>query len=167
MRYIVFQTAWGWVALLGTARRLKRLSLPRERAETALRELGDLTRAHLAPGSFGSLPERLQGYFQGESMGFSDLLDLSEATPFQGVVWEAARAIPWGVSRSYAWLAQTISRPGASRAVGQALARNPLPILIPCHRVVAADGGSGGWSGPPGLKERLLAMEMGRRPVAS
>jgi O-6-methylguanine DNA methyltransferase len=80
-------------------------------------------------------------------------------TPFQRAVWAAARAIPAGEVRTYAEIARIVGRPGAARAVGQALGANPVPLLVPCHRVVASDGGLGGFTGGLGLKERLLALE--------
>lgn len=80
-------------------------------------------------------------------------------TPFQRAVWAAARAIPPGATRTYAEVAAAVGRPGAARAVGQALGANPVPLLVPCHRVVAADGGLGGFTGGALLKARLLALE--------
>jgi len=90
---------------------------------------------------------------------FPDRLDLSGATPFQRMVWEATRLIPYGETRSYAWVAGQVNKPGAARAVGQALGRNPLPIIIPCHRVIRGDGSLGGFSNGLEVKERLLHLE--------
>jgi O-6-methylguanine DNA methyltransferase len=87
-------------------------------------------------------------------------LDLSPLTAFQRQVLEAARRIPRGEVRSYAWIAREIGRPRAVRAVGTALARNPLPVVIPCHRVIHASGDLGAYSGGgPAAKARLLAHE--------
>jgi methylated-DNA-[protein]-cysteine S-methyltransferase len=80
-------------------------------------------------------------------------------TPFQLAVWRAAREIPYGRTVTYGELAARIGRPGAARAVGQALGANPVPLLVPCHRVVAAGGGLGGFTGGLDLKARLLALE--------
>jgi len=80
-------------------------------------------------------------------------------TPFQRAVWAAARAIPPGETRTYQEIAAAVGRPGAARAVGQALGANPVPLLVPCHRVLATGGGLGGFSGGLGLKARLLALE--------
>jgi len=99
-------------------------------------------------------------YFTGQRVDFPDRLDLSGATPFQRGVWQAARLIPYGETRSYAWVAGQIGKPKAARAVGQALGRNPLPLIVPCHRVLAADGGIGGFSGGVEMKKYLLAHEM-------
>jgi AraC family transcriptional regulator of adaptative response/methylated-DNA-[protein]-cysteine methyltransferase len=80
-------------------------------------------------------------------------------TPFQRAVWSAARAIPAGETRTYAAIARAIGRPGTARAVGRALGANPVPLLVPCHRVVASDGTLGGFTGGLDLKARLLALE--------
>jgi methylated-DNA-[protein]-cysteine S-methyltransferase len=88
----------------------------------------------------------LREYFAGERRDFSLPLDLP-GTAFQRGVWEALRAIPFGETRSYGDLARALGKPGASRAVGQANARNPVPIVVPCHRVLASDGGLGGYLG--------------------
>jgi len=89
-------------------------------------------------------------------------LDLSAGTAFQRQVWEALRRIPFGETRSYVEVARAVDRPRASRAVGQACGRNPLPLFIPCHRVISATGTLGGFSGGIQIKEALLALEQGR-----
>jgi methylated-DNA-[protein]-cysteine S-methyltransferase len=106
----------------------------------------------------------IEGYFDGERSGFTVPL-AAVGTPFQHEVWNALLRIPAGATRSYGQVAAEIGRPGGARAVGQANARNPIPILIPCHRVLAADGSAGGylgeWGGGEGLaiKRWLLAHE--------
>lgn len=109
--------------------------------------------------AFGDLPERFRRYSRGQPVSFRDALDFTGTTPFQQAVWQETRNIPWGEKRSYRWLAQAMGRPGAFRAVGQALGQNPFPILVPCHRVVSSNGSLGGYSGGLGLKARLLAVE--------
>ena len=86
-------------------------------------------------------------------------LRLVGGTPFQRSVWEGIRSIPRGATISYAELARRIGRPGASRAVGQAVGANPIPLLIPCHRVVGANGGLGGFGGGLPMKRALLRQE--------
>ncbi|WP_418981960.1 methylated-DNA--[protein]-cysteine S-methyltransferase [Alistipes sp.] len=100
----------------------------------------------------------LEEYFAGQRRSFT--LPLAPAgTPFQCAVWEALRQIPYGQTRSYKQIAQQIGRPAACRAVGMANNRNPIPILIPCHRVVGADGSLTGYAGGLTVKSRLLAIE--------
>ncbi len=91
---------------------------------------------------------------------FSGLIDLSHLTPFQRKVLQKVRTIPVGKVRSYRWVAKAIGTEGAVRAVGTTLARNPVPLLIPCHRVIRSDGHLGEYSaGGPSVKARLLAFE--------
>ncbi|MBC7221227.1 methylated-DNA--[protein]-cysteine S-methyltransferase [Candidatus Bipolaricaulota bacterium] len=88
---------------------------------------------------------------------------LARGTPFQQAVWKELVNIPYGTTITYRELASRLARPRAARAVGQALAANPLPILIPCHRVLPAGGGVGGFGPGPDWKRRLLALEGARR----
>lgn len=111
-------------------------------------------------------PERLQPalnelreYFAGQRTDFDLPVDLSGVSPFTRQVLLATRQIPCGTVVSYADIARRIGKPAAARAVGNALGRNPLAIVIPCHRVVASDGGIGGYSGGLDIKRRLLALE--------
>ncbi|MBN1692717.1 MAG: MGMT family protein [Dehalococcoidales bacterium] len=95
----------------------------------------------------------------GQRVDFPDKLDLQGATDFQRKVWEATKQIPYGQTRSYEWVAKQVGKPGAARAVGQALGKNPLPVVVPCHRVITCDGKSGGFGGGLAMKKRLLALE--------
>ena len=91
------------------------------------------------------------------------LKKMKEYTPFQQAVWKACMEIPEGQTRSYKWIALRIGRPGATRAVGTALGKNPFAPTVPCHRVIKSDGSLGGFSGAggPGAKARLLSKERG------
>lgn len=101
----------------------------------------------------------LQRYFKGETVDFSFYeVDLSEFTPFQQQVLIAARSIVWGSSITYSRLASMIARPKAMRAVGTALGKNRVPVIIPCHRVVSQNG-PGGFSYGADVKQRLLGLE--------
>ena len=108
------------------------------------------------------LVERLKCFARGKICDFDDIsVDLSGRTQFQRKVLQACRAIPWGSTRTYGELAQDAGYPGAARAVGSVMAKNRIPLIVPCHRVVPAAGGLGGFSAPNGvsLKRRLLALE--------
>jgi methylated-DNA-[protein]-cysteine S-methyltransferase len=98
-------------------------------------------------------------YFRGERREFDLPLDLFLGTAFQQQVWQALRRIPYGETRSYRWLAEQTGRPNAFRAVGQANGRNPMPLVVPCHRVICADGSIGGFSAGLDIKRKLLALE--------
>lgn len=110
---------------------------------------------------FPALRRQLCRFLEGERVEFDAPLDLSGLTPFGRRVLEACAAIPYGQTRTYAQLAHEVGRPQAPRAVGGALGRNPIPLIIPCHRVVASNGGLGGFSAEQGiaLKRRLLDLE--------
>jgi len=157
--YTTFSTSVGWIGVLGSAAGLVRVSLPQSSEREAHLWLGDLEGAAMIPRRFEGIIERFRAYFEGEMADFTDELDLSGATPFQREVWWATRLIPYGETRSYAWVAAETGRPKAARAVGQALGRNPLPVIIPCHRVLASDGGIGGFSGGIEVKRLLLSLE--------
>lgn len=102
----------------------------------------------------------LDEYFRGSRQGFT--LPLApQGTPFQHSVWEALQKIPYGSTCSYGEIAAAIGNPKASRAVGMANNRNPLPIVIPCHRVIGADGRLVGYGGGLDIKRKLLALEQG------
>jgi O-6-methylguanine DNA methyltransferase len=103
--------------------------------------------------------EELYEYFQGKRAFFSVPVDLSETPDFQRRVLEAARGIPFGEVRPYAWVAQKIGHPRAVRAVGTALGRNPVPFIVPCHRVLQSGGGIGGYLFGSATKSGLLALE--------
>ena len=103
--------------------------------------------------------EELSAYFAGELMRFTVPVDLSGVTDFTARVLRATRRIPFGRIRSYGEIAHRIGSPRASRAVGGALGRNPVPILIPCHRVIAGGGGIGGYTGGLPTKRALLRIE--------
>jgi len=101
---------------------------------------------------------QLDAYFRGELTDFTVPLDL-RGTPFQLKVWEALCRVPYGATASYGAIAAAVGRPGASRAVGGANNRNPVPIIVPCHRIIGADGSLVGYGSGLWIKEHLLALE--------
>ena len=116
----------------------------------------------LSTEPFGEVIRQLNSYFAGELQQF-DLPLAPAGTPFQLRVWEALRSIPFGQTISYGELARRIGQPTAVRAVGAANGRNPLPIVIPCHRVIGSDGSLTGFGGGLPAKKHLLALEKGQR----
>jgi methylated-DNA-[protein]-cysteine S-methyltransferase len=160
MYYAVFETSAGWLAALATVRGLRRLTLPATDAVAARAALDPPPSAREDASHLSDLIDDLRRYFSGQAVDFKITLDLDQGTPFQRQVWQAARRIPGGSTRSYGWLAAQAGRPRAARAVGQAMARNPVPIVVPCHRVVGTNG-LGGFSGGLDVKRRLLALEAG------
>jgi len=114
--------------------------------------------AHVFPHAFPG-GKAVVAYLNGFVNALGNVPLDASGTPFQMSVWQAARAIPFGETRTYGDIAQAIGNPKAVRAVGGALGANPVPLLVPCHRVIAAGGKLGGWSGGGDLKQRLLDHE--------
>lgn len=158
--YTVFNTKWGWVSILASDKGLLAITLPQHTQKQAVNSLGERVRdGTLSTDKFSDLIESFQSYYAGKMVVFTDRLDFSFATPFLRRVWEATRLIPYGETRSYGWVARQIGKPSAARAVGQALGRNPFLIVVPCHRVIAGDGGLGGFGSDPEMKRTLLELE--------
>ncbi|MBI2865800.1 MAG: methylated-DNA--[protein]-cysteine S-methyltransferase [Chloroflexi bacterium] len=156
--HFLVETRQGWVGLVWGERGLQRLHLPQPTRAAARHLLGAL--AGKAPPPARELVEALCHYFEGGRVTFPGPVDLSAGTAFQQSVWQALREISPGTTITYGQLAQRLGRPRAARAVGQALAANPIPIVIPCHRVVAASGRLGGYTGASTfLKAELLRLE--------
>jgi methylated-DNA-[protein]-cysteine S-methyltransferase len=127
----------------------------------------DVRRGRLEPGPRRELPlfaeaeAQLGAYFAGELVDF-DLPLAPRGSPFQLEVWEALRGIPYGETISYRELALRVGRPGAARAVGAANGRNPIGIVVPCHRVIGSNGTLTGYAGGIDRKRRLLELESGK-----
>jgi methylated-DNA-[protein]-cysteine S-methyltransferase len=110
------------------------------------------------PTALGPIKAQIEAYLKGELKDFNITLSLS-GTPFQKKVWSELTRIPFGETRSYQDIAKAVGSPSASRAVGSACAKNPIPIVVPCHRVIAKSGGLGGYSGGLDIKKNLLRIE--------
>jgi methylated-DNA-[protein]-cysteine S-methyltransferase len=160
LRYTVFKTKLGWVGILASKAGLRAVTLPQNTQKQAFNSLGEQAkRAVLSKELFSDLEQRLQDYYSGKKTAFPDELDFSNASAFRKQVWQAARLIPCGETRSYGWVARQIGKPKAARAVGQALGKNPFLIVVPCHRVIAGDGTLGGFGGGLEMKKTLLELE--------
>ena len=171
-----FRTPLGLVSVTATAKGLARVILPasdgmptphfarRARLPTAQRSMhSTVNDSDPAAEAIAARAERqIREYLAGRRRRFTVPLDLSGLPPFHRRVLQVARRIPCGRTATYSDLARRAGRPLAARAVGQAMARNPVPLVIPCHRVVASGGGLGGFSGGLDLKRRLLAIEDAR-----
>ena len=116
----------------------------------------------IAPPRVAELIEKIQRHLRGEVQDFRDVaVELNGVSEFDLQVYEAARGIPAGQTRTYGEIARALGQPAAARDVGQALSKNPVPLIVPCHRISAADGKLGGFSAPGGraTKSKLLALE--------
>jgi len=156
----MLKTKLGWVAAAARDGRLIRTTLPASGvhcAEASLQVKADFKSMHPL---LAALREDLRSYFAGQKVSFSRYpVDLQGQPPFYRKALLAARRIRYGESWSYALLAAAAGSPRAARAVGQAMANNPLPLVIPCHRIVAAGGTLGGFGGGLALKRQLLSLE--------
>jgi len=149
----------GWVfQLVSSSAGLRWVDLHR----MPLDRLGQRLKARLLPDDSQNQAalEQIHAYLRGALQAFSIPLDL-RGTSFQQAVWEHITAIPYGQTSAYRDIASQVGRPTATRAVGQATGANPVPIVIPCHRVVGASGALVGYGGGLPLKERLLSLEQG------
>ncbi|HZS86107.1 MAG TPA: methylated-DNA--[protein]-cysteine S-methyltransferase [Chloroflexota bacterium] len=161
LSHATLATQVGRLHLYGTADGLMTVVLPNESREAAERRLCRLL-GPLAVDDDVAAHERalqqLAEYFAGRRQAF-DLPLAMLGTPFQQRVWQAVAAVPYGQTRSYGEIARAIGRPAAVRAVGAANGANPLPPIIPCHRLIGADGGLTGYGGGLGMKAWLLELE--------
>jgi O-6-methylguanine DNA methyltransferase len=161
-RLVVFPTRFGWIALLGWGTMVRNLGLG-DRPDAAVATLSpDLFETAEEKGWNRALVRRLQAYAEGEMDDFQDVaIDLGPQTDFRRRVIAHCRQIPPGSTLSYGGLAARAGRPYAARAVGNCMAANRIPLIVPCHRVVGADGGLRGYSAQGGLrrKQRLLDLE--------
>jgi methylated-DNA-[protein]-cysteine S-methyltransferase len=179
MKYTIFKTKWGYFGLASTDNGLLRTCLPlakREKAKSQL--LQNLPDPQYDKALFKTIQKQVIAYFEGDCVDFRDI-PVALACPERPVVstvepsrrdglglfarrvLTACRKIEFGQTVSYGRLAEMAGKSGAARAVGNALARNPLPLIIPCHRVVCANGSLGGFSASGGvnLKKRMLKLE--------
>jgi methylated-DNA-[protein]-cysteine S-methyltransferase len=160
-------TPVGVLQLYGASGGLRSVALPNEsraEAEARLRRGAEARHAPRIVDDEAALADalgQLRAWFAGERREF-DVPLAPRGTPFQLAVWEAVAAIPWGATCSYADIARRIGKPNAVRAVGAANGANPLPLIIPCHRVIGANGSLTGYGGGLPLKQQLLAWERGQ-----
>ncbi|WAL67179.1 methylated-DNA--[protein]-cysteine S-methyltransferase [Amycolatopsis cynarae] len=153
MKYTVVDSPVGPLTLVGEDGMLSGLYMHEQRHRPPQERFGEED-----PAGFGAVKEQLAEYFTGERTAFDLPLRL-HGTPFQRVVWEALREIPYGETTSYGELAERIGRPGAARAVGLANGKNPVGIIVPCHRVIGSSGALTGYGGGIAVKRSLLAFE--------
>jgi len=162
VKFTLVQTDLGWIGLAFSGRGLRAVALPTPsagEAEEQLRLLGASQPA--SENDAGDWPDKLRRCARGDVASLTGELDLAQGTAFQREVWRALLDIPCGQTRTYGQIAEQIGRPRAARAVGQAVGANPLPLVIPCHRVVATSG-LGGFGGGLAMKQKLLQLEKAR-----
>jgi methylated-DNA-[protein]-cysteine S-methyltransferase len=169
MRYALVDTAIGTFGIAWTDKGLARVALPgRDRAGTELWISRDPAEPGFPDGPVAGLPERIKRYAEGAHEDFTDVpLDLGDVPLFNRQAYAELLKIDYGQTTTYGAIARTLGDVALSRAVGQAMGANPIPLVIPCHRVLGADGKTGGFSSPGGVtaKMRMLALEHAASPT--
>ena len=181
---LIFATRWGWMGLAASGKGVRAIVLPKSSRQAVERALAKRPGSKFEVRSLGNggragqreeqnpqprtsnlervlreAQQQLHAYLAGASRTLDFPVDLSSGTPFQRRVWRTALRIPYGRARSYQWIASKVGANRAARAVGGALGANPVPLIVPCHRVVAHDASLGGFSGGLPVKRRLLDLE--------
>ncbi len=161
-RVLMFRSPWGWMGIVESEKGIQAIALPkRSRGAVEL----DLKAQSSEPWQRGesacleAARRQLLDYLDGKRHTFEIPLDLSQGTVFQRQVWRALQRVPYGKLRSYQWIAARVGGRQYARAVGNAVGANPIPIVIPCHRIVAQDASLGGFSGGLSMKRKLLSLE--------
>lgn len=160
--FLVFQTPWGWMGISETTKGIDAVVLPKESRRAVLSELKAGSIELLNDQASSRLREaraQLIDYLAGRRKFFDLSLDLSRGTSFQQKVWRVLRRVSYGKLQSYQWVAIRVGGSQYARAVGNAVGANPMPIVIPCHRIVAQDASLGGFSGGLPTKRKLLTLE--------
>lgn len=159
MRFAIVDSDFGSVVLFARTSHLCRLDIVEAPAKARAWVRAQFPEAAEQSGLFKEVEQLLRRYFRGEQVKFPMPLDLSDLPPFTRRVLEETRRIPYGKLASYAMIAGRSGLQNAARAVGQALHRNPIPLIIPCHRVIRKDGSLGGFGMGLDMKVRLLSLE--------
>ncbi len=163
LKYVIFGTRWGYFGLLGGENGLVRTCLPVGSSGEAKERLlvsGGMGKSDAT--LFGDLQEKIRAYFEGGCVDFADTrVNFDGLGEFGAKVLTACRKVGYGQTVSYGQLARLAGRPTAGRAAGNILAKNPVPLIIPCHRVIRSDGKIGGFSaeGGQGMKKMMLELE--------
>ena len=160
VRYTVFETAWGYAGFASGTNGITQLHLP---APSRAAAIAEFTGAVFDAGLMKELQKMVVQYFQGKEIDFRDRppVDCGPMSSFAIAILIECRKIRHGQIITYGELAKRAGHPAAARAAGTVLARNPIPLIVPCHRIIRTDGGLGGFSGFGGLrmKKRLLGLE--------
>lgn len=159
--YTTFNSPVGEVLVTRSEKGLNFVAFPRSKWQRFLAALKSEESLDLKKDDkrFSSLKRDLKSYFSGRRVRFKESLDLTGGTAFQKRVWKAMLKIPPGETRSYGWLARQVGGRNKARAVGAACGANPIPIIVPCHRVLRENGDLGGYGGGLSVKRKLLKLE--------
>lgn len=159
----IVYTDLGWIGVAGSKNSISRITFPAQSYTLAVRNLHLTVSPLPIMDSYGFVTEtslKIKRYISGQNVIFDEKVTIS-GTKFQIKAWYMIRSIPVGETKSYSWVADSIGHTGAARAIGQAMKNNPVPIIIPCHRVVGKNGAIGGYGGTDVgfIKSRLINIE--------
>ncbi len=157
--YSLFNTSWGWVGVIISERGIRRIILPQSNSDIIYEIIRNESPLATFTSHASDITQKITAYLSGQKVKFNNTLDYPNITQFQNDVYQTTCSIPYGETRSYSWVAKEIGNIRATRAVGQALAHNPTPIIVPCHRVISLSGNLQGFRGGIDMKKRLILME--------
>jgi len=163
--YYLFKTAKGEAGFALSPKGICRVILPGLKPALIRKQLtqagGEVVSGCFPPPALAQrLVEKAKAYFEGKPAALDLPLDLQEASEFELKVYRALQKVGYGQVQTYGWLAEKAGAPAGARAVGAALAKNPVPLIVPCHRIVRADGGLGGFSAAGGLKLKQWMLDL-------
>ena len=161
-RSMIFRSPWGWMGLAESSKGIQAIVLPKRSKRAVELDLRSQSKGPVQQEESAQLETarcQLLDYLSGRRNTFDVPIDLSQGTSFQRKVWRTLQRVPYGKLRSYQWIAARVGGRHYARAVGNAVGANPIPIVIPCHRIVAHDASLGGFSGGLSMKRKLLSLE--------
>jgi len=158
--YNTLKTPGGYVGYIWSKNGIKKIILPKKTKNLVENQILSSIKENKQKCRLPTFEEKIVKYLRGEEESFEKIkLDFPKSTTFQKKVYKATKKIAYAQTKSYGWIAKKIRDPKAARAVGSALKVNPLPPIIPCHRVIKSDGSIGGFSCGVGMKKRLIKLE--------
>ena len=159
---LIFETEIGWTGIMAKGLSVTRLTFGHKTAVEVVEAFDTTARiAECASRWLKALQTMVEVYAKGRRVSFHDIsVDWGDLTEFRQEVLQACREIPYGETRTYKEIAEQVGRPNSARSIGTCMAANPIPIIIPCHRVIATDGSLGGYSAPGGTEMKSLLLQM-------
>ena len=160
--YAILKTSLGWCGIIYGRHGLIKIYLPGMKKEKLKKNIHSYNKSIVEhTGKIKILARNICSYFKGKNVRLNLPVDMKTMTEFEKKVYKQAMKISFGKVKSYKWLAEKAGIPNGARAVGNALSKNPVPLIIPCHRVIKSDGRLGGFSAPGGIliKRKMLSIE--------